>query len=409
MILLYEDNLRYERRSETNPAISLIESIPADLVAPLLSHCHSLDDLNAVIHASPILYHGFLAAKGTILLALLAADIGPGIRDALALAQIGQGSNLDRHSADYWVEAERAIQLYAGLPPVTLAARGISTELVVKMIQFNRTTQFFVNWFAYAKLLLFQQEVPTACYPITSHERHRISQALVRHQVLMNIHSAHDSASPRLETVRRDFFALFRAWELDQIYEINNFINKFAYGVPRRSTNTSVLSYLQDIALLRRVFVSKTQQDPDLEGRLRAGFRRDVTNNSQYYGSSLNWLQGSHLFPARAEVDPSAPPTFLTRHEIQRAIQEAKAIKEREELYVYEQELPALIAGYTASDPPYGWVDAMGGLSCCRWGVDLIQTRRPESSVEDRMNAKKKSWRGGACLELYFGTNSELV
>lgn len=58
---------------------SLIESLPVDLITPLLSHYYSLEDLSAIIRASPYFYHGFLAAKNIILLTLLSRDIGPGI------------------------------------------------------------------------------------------------------------------------------------------------------------------------------------------------------------------------------------------------------------------------------------------------------------------------------------------
>ena len=55
----------------------------------------------------------------------------------------------------YYINAERAIQLYASLPPTTLAARGIAVDLVVKMVQFNRTTRFFVDWFTSTSITAF--------------------------------------------------------------------------------------------------------------------------------------------------------------------------------------------------------------------------------------------------------------
>jgi hypothetical protein len=54
-----------------------------------------------------------------------------------------------------------------------------------------------------------------------------------------------------------------------------------------------------------------------------------------------------------------------------------------------------MTAGELATDPPYGWVDALDRLNCCRWGDDLAKVPGPETPVRDRISAEDKihRWR----------------
>ncbi|KAI1361310.1 hypothetical protein F5Y08DRAFT_23482 [Xylaria arbuscula] len=362
---------------KSNPNAS-IESLPAELIASLLSHCHSLEDLSAIIHASPILYHGFVAAKSIILIALLSKDIGPGIRDALALAHIG---NLDRRAEDYSTKAEWAIQLYASLPPAALSARGIATEIVVKMTQFNRTTRFFVDWFSSTTLSRLQREVSEASYPITPSERYRISQAIIRFQIMMNIYSVAGKPDPVTTPLHPGFIGLFRVWEVQQIWEFYCFI--YFLSADHRDT-----------VRVRHVLRAQFKRLPALESRLRISIVKRMERNTSNTGGL--WFCGGYSCKRRSETDLAATPVCLFRVCLFPGIVSlARAIAEIQEVYVREQELPALKAGHGASDPPYAWVDAMAGLDCCRWGECLIWKYGSDvlPRVPTKVDQKMKRWR----------------
>ena len=65
-----------------------------------------------------------------------------------------------------------------------------------------------------------------------------------------------------------------------------------------------------------------------------------------------------------------------------------------------EGQIRALVAGHRASEPSYGWVDAMGGLNCCRWGHSMIRGPGPEAAMVNCRHVHQKlgRWRILGCM-----------
>lgn len=63
-----------------------LESLAADIQITLMSSSGSFKDLKALINASTIFLATFVAAKATILLAILSRELGPSMRDCFVLA-----------------------------------------------------------------------------------------------------------------------------------------------------------------------------------------------------------------------------------------------------------------------------------------------------------------------------------
>jgi hypothetical protein len=67
-----------------------MESLSSEIIIHILSSAQSLEDLGALIRASPVFYRPLILAKTSILLDVGAdrKSLGPAIRDAVILAEI---------------------------------------------------------------------------------------------------------------------------------------------------------------------------------------------------------------------------------------------------------------------------------------------------------------------------------
>ncbi|KAI0143081.1 hypothetical protein GGR57DRAFT_369184 [Xylariaceae sp. FL1272] len=370
-------------------ATSPIESLPLDMMAPLLSSCASLDDLNAIIHSSPILYRGFLTAKRSILLAFLERDLGTGLRDAVALALLEQ-RKIHQCRGRLTSPAEHIRQVYSNLPLADLATRAISTDLVVRMFQINRSVQFLVDWYADSKLPVFATAARAASYPITPEERYRIATALVRFQIMINLTPRGCGTKYNLDSEKQILCTVFEPWQMEQAYEMHRFFYPVQALFERNSpvyelfTPMSRRECLSSIEFLRRHITVSCEMRPGEALRVRLAMQTALEKNV-YPGYCFHWLGGSHYFTNRDTVIDTYPLRDW----------EVEIFRARDSLYALEERSPLLVHGNTASDPPFAWVDALGGLDCRRWGHDLVRaapTRRPS---EDGFNVSRKldGWR----------------
>jgi hypothetical protein len=71
----------------------------------------------------------------------------------------------------------------------------------------------------------------------------------------------------------------------------------------------------------------------------------------------------------------------------------------RDELYRREDTMPLLVPADDAAAPPFGWVDAHGGLNCQRWGShvrrEVLPKGREDTTGRQRiwMRQKLENWR----------------
>ncbi len=117
-----------------------LETLSTDVIILILSAAGSLEDLGALIRASPILYREFLAAKTSILLRVRADSLGPAIRDAVILAYtvikplfVNDNKYYDRVEE---IVAKYRLRLVQGRAFWTT---GISTKVAIHIVRLNRT------------------------------------------------------------------------------------------------------------------------------------------------------------------------------------------------------------------------------------------------------------------------------
>lgn len=143
-------------------------------------------DLINFINASPIVYHCFLAEKQFVLLSFASRELGLAMRDAVVLAQT---ERLDLYGNSYYQRVEDAVREYHHrLYEDHCPTGSVDAETSVRVMQLNRLTQFFVDLWASAWLDTLGGIDDRAATPLTTRERYRFSQALIRLQFLTRIY-----------------------------------------------------------------------------------------------------------------------------------------------------------------------------------------------------------------------------
>ncbi|KAI3331578.1 hypothetical protein HD806DRAFT_164487 [Xylariaceae sp. AK1471] len=349
---------------------SLLESLSIDAMVTILSACHSVADLHHFIQASPALYAAFLSAKRTILLTIIMGDLGSSIRDAVALLLTDQvkGPQETRYA-----QADHPIQRYATLPAGINAARCLPMDLVIQLVRMNRVIQYWVESCARHRLWMVRS-FSNASWPISVMERHRFSQAIIRFHLLIKIQPGESLGGDVVKSLLQQFFDLFQAWELEQIAQVQLFfeikpaweLQRVAQMQPDSNSHQPLVSPLSDDEIIRLFGI------PGYSGisREMATIRSSGCERSgQTYGK---------LYDRRGRQQP---------HELT----VSEDLYAREELYPREREMPVLIAGGQATDPPYGWVDALAGLNCSRWGQCLLP-RSPLVGNESNASHMHLTW-----------------
>ncbi|KAJ2993037.1 hypothetical protein NUW58_g1968 [Xylaria curta] len=342
---------------------SLIESLNTDALAEVMSACYSLEDLRALIHASPVLYRGFLSAKRTILLNMVEEDLGPGIRDAVGFVLIGK-LDTNTSSERFREQIKQAVRRYAALPAGRMAVSSATDGHIIKIIQINRAVQFFARGYITARLYLTQFEGGAS-----NSERLRISCAIIRHQFLTTLRPQGDWKGEGTYM----FHNLFQAWEIQQIAMVHSFIGSFSSHFIANNPIGELKRETWDLVELRRnVIAEKLMQEPE-----HYNIRKQVKDEINYLKSGYfsSCFEESHFFLSQAigrkeHLIPSGSEA-LDNFE-----------RRRDRLYAREKEMPAITAGRLATDPPYAWVDALDGLNCCRWGFDLVRVPGPETTTD---------------------------
>ncbi|KAK8045093.1 subtilase [Apiospora rasikravindrae] len=398
----------------SNTVACHLHSLPVDGLVALLSASVSLADLYAFIRASPLLYEVFLKSKTAILLEICSRDEGPVIRDYVAFSLTAP---LDWYTEAYRSEALEAVQRYQGLPPGRNATMGITEDQVIAIIQFQRTVQFFLNLYAATRLAVLeairgQPAAAAIAAPLSREEHQRVSQALVRHQVFTRIHPEPDRRHSADAPIRSGFFGLFASWEMEQISTAHAFVfsvhRAYAACTPRPErrlyTHKAVpvfegedeyLHNVIDMGMLRHKILSAAAFDSGLMQKMRV-YLQGEADKPVKTRCLFNVLTAGEHFPKTKLLEPlpdGAPHSFLVRQEKQK-----EAIKVRDALYLREDARAPLVACTSTGEPPFGWVDALQGLDCHRWGEDLPRCAPNGTTVRRQMdvleNVARWRWLG---------------
>lgn len=369
---------------------SKLESLPTELLGAILCASHSKVDLHALISASPTFYRAFSPAKRTVFLSILVRDLGPALRDALAVVTLAPDKI--EHQRDE-KETTRIIQQYKSLPRGDEALASATNDVFIALLHMNHSVQFLTDEFAASRFSEFEKIHPEAARPLTPTERWRFAQALLWHQFLSRITKGGDSPLESSNALH-DFFGLFRSWEIHQLADVHSFIcqmveRAFIYcretTRPDRITVDSPPTELQreraatycDLGVLHRKVVSERARlaaNPEIA---TAPWQRGWALQKEVYMRALarfNFLIAGPL-PVSIGSDRVA--------ERDRGI--------RDELYRREDTMPPLMHDENDdSSPPFGWVDAHAGINCQRWGVHLRREVLPADQAE--LTVRQRGW-----------------
>ncbi len=218
------------RRRKAGP--SRLETLPAELRILVLSHIDDLNDLRAVVHASPILHQQYCLDKQRFLVqALRGTLLGTLLGDAFAVwASDMYFTSRKEHEPPVVDQGITTLlgdyNVLRSDPDAVLAQCGL--EHLVSMASF---------YMGVAQPLLF--EVPRRMNDIlrkmkrgpklgalTETERTRFLRALYRFQVFQNLFGAYLEPASRFTDIRilTDFFGAFQPWEIEEIGCINKLV-----------------------------------------------------------------------------------------------------------------------------------------------------------------------------------------
>ncbi|KAK7932240.1 hypothetical protein PG985_002952 [Apiospora marii] len=364
-----------------------LEELPPDVLILILTAVVSLEDLHALIRASPTLYQIFLQIKASTLIGICANQLGPATRDAIILANTNLHPFTSRPAELYRervneIVAEWRRHFQAGKGQ--WLAGGVSVEEAVQVVRINRVVQFLVDLYARSRFHKFehtfrqnhqpqqQQSQPVTVdgtWSLSDVERHRLSQAFVRRQAILNLYCV--PGKPPL--YNKNFFlsrvlGLFKPWELEQISQADS----FAFWL---------CSSFRDCEKTAEGVVPTPEW---WEAQLAA--RRDATVAAMYGGGALPAVpRGRYIsdyYPRlltlqrrvadAAAADPSLVERLLQWH----VLDEAEECGVRSASQAAQPPSPPSEPSNAAStsplEAPWGWRDAVGDVQGDRWGVDLI-------------------------------------
>jgi hypothetical protein len=360
----------------------VFEAMNTDVLVLIMSAASSLEDLSALIHASPILYQHFLSAKASILLRVGACGLGPGIRDAVILAYTVMEPFVNSDEA-YYDRVEDTVERYRErlLSRRALWAAGISPETAACIARLNRTIQYFVGLYVHVRFVFFERNLsPPLCnWALCTAERHRIAQAFVRYQIIVNMYCVTKVPPHDKEFFFTRIFGLYESWEMEQVSQADKFAHTLCAALLRlekmsdgsrftpeveqamrnRHEATSHLRrwggptkevysprgwyfarFHPDLPAFRKKLLEATAADPEL---MREILDWPGLSDGQFGGTSHAFLCASHLYRTWPKTPRPPPPS-----------------------------LPCNAISKSPAETPWGWTHALRGHEESRWGLDLL-------------------------------------
>ncbi|KAF6813169.1 hypothetical protein CMUS01_12893 [Colletotrichum musicola] len=362
---------------------SRLELLPSEILVAILSCAQSRDDLYCLIRASLVVYSAFCAARQVVLTSIVAQGLGPGIRDAIAVTQIVRPD----FKPTKWNETfDETIERYDAVPRGLENARHLSIDDIIALVHVNHDVQFLIDDFAAKKLPELRDVHPQAATALTTTERQRLAQAVLRHQVIACLDYNDFFWSERNRPILQKFLGLFKAWEVQQLADAHGFVVKTIYRANQHRrgpwlttqdrfspTEEHTRRVIKDIGLLRKDILAERERNLD---------------GDQPPDRTI-MLPGLPAFPCRFNYLIAGPQPNNT------VAQQLAAQVRPVELYDREDASPALVFDEASDAPPFAWVDGHAGIDCQRWGQYLL--RQPAEAPSARqsmwMRQKLNRWR----------------
>ncbi|CAH0050970.1 unnamed protein product [Clonostachys solani] len=355
-----------------------LEALPVDVLLAILSASHNTDDLCSIVRSSRVVYDVFRSAKRTVLINIMARDLGwSGLLTATAATLITPITI--RHGAGDGKDAEGAIKLYESILHGDCGlsfARGLSEVEFAKLVGISRAVQFVVDQYGATRLPRLREIHPDAARELNFRERQRLAHALLRHQVLASIQSL--GAMTAGTVIYEQLLEIFRPWEIQQITDAHSFLRAMASFVfpsceriPRSLSRVYMTGRewwrdsdeqeaMSDLGVMRERFLEKfghkTMADLEMGLAISQG-EREARHNMM--PTSSNFLAAG---PLPQTSSSQVPEQYWSL---------------RDEIYQREDALPGLLVVEDDKDgnqsAPFAWVDGHRGIDCQRWGEHLFR------------------------------------
>lgn len=202
------------------------ESLPAKLRCQILSHILDLEDLRALVLASPVFYQQYLLDRKALLRRALTSTLGNYLVDAYAVQRSVWLEEL--HDGPGPVQAEDIklfLEKYAAMhtaPPDVILEEFIEDDLIDMAGFYHALARPLVLQCATLFCRNLDPSLPVACPSKT--EQTRLLRALYRFQIYCNLFGAGTwgyRKGPPLEDGHAQrlagFFCIFRPWEIEEM------------------------------------------------------------------------------------------------------------------------------------------------------------------------------------------------
>ncbi|KAH8709454.1 hypothetical protein HC256_009374 [Beauveria bassiana] len=336
-----------------NPQFSKLESLNSDVHLAILGSCDSFKDLATLIQASPTLFRAFLKRKTPLLLSVVENILGPATRDAVLLEKTSiDKSNNFHHQVDKVVHDYKAHLRVARPPWVT----GLDAETVVALTHITRRTQFCVDVFGHIhRQQLISKQNPAESNAnlserprLSRNERIRISQAILRRQVLNKIYTSGIGKPVNWYRFMSALLPLFRTWEWQQISDMDYFMS-FLWDWLQFNTDACLHNLdASGLEVIAKVLMSHLESKNVSLDYLAAFWFTHIRNSFQF--GDLHFLAGSHHSTASLLNDS----------------QHSNILGDYDDSGLEPD----------TDDQPWAWRDALCGNKTCRWGIDLVPSQR---------------------------------
>jgi len=229
-----EANLEPETIPEPSPAPAPLEALPFEIQRLILSQVPTIDDLRALVHASPQLHRVYVEDRAPILREFVERAFDGFLVDAQAAYRSGTDDfQLSRTEAALW----EFVDDYQQRLSETVARSDLLLEHLVQMVRFHCSiieplTERYATW-ALAALSSSPQD-----YPLSDTERRRIQRGFYRLQVFCNVcgfrgtgQSAEECIgySDPVESLR--VLSLFPAWQIEEMLCAHAFVMDVYGGI----------------------------------------------------------------------------------------------------------------------------------------------------------------------------------
>ncbi|KAK3903230.1 hypothetical protein C8A05DRAFT_43502 [Staphylotrichum tortipilum] len=239
------------RRKKPNravPSVSYLETLPAELRTLILFSLAGVEDLRALVLASPVFYQQYLLDRRAVLASALRAELGNRVFVDAYAAQASAtryplGSKRGRHSVTWFLDKylELRLRSISDDPADAATAGNPSEDDLIRMVCFYRSVARLLASEC-AALFLRKLDPSLEVDALSVTEQRRLLRALYRFQLFCHLFGPSPRGSPGWpkfgfsEEIQVVFFRGFPPWEIEEVHCVYTLI---------REKYTSILDAIQ--------------------------------------------------------------------------------------------------------------------------------------------------------------------